>query len=118
MMSPVMFALARVALLASLTACSVGAVDGPPPVDAAPSAAELSFNSMIKPIVVRCVGCHSGGSPPNLSSYSALTANANTRYTSKPGSANVMVTKGDHAGIIYFTPADKATMENWINSLP
>lgn len=116
MMSIVMFAPARVALLALLTACSVGAVEGDPPVDAAVTAAELSFNSMIKPIVMRCVGCHSGGSPPNLSSYSALTASAS--YTAKPGSANVLVTKGDHSGITYFTPADKTTMENWINSLP
>ncbi|HWO19733.1 MAG TPA: hypothetical protein VNO30_13200 [Kofleriaceae bacterium] len=112
MSAPAKAALA--ALFALLTACSVGSVDGPGTPDAAPSGNELSFTTTMKPVVMRCVGCHgNGGSQPNLTSYSTLMA----KYTAKPGNTNVLVTKGDHAGIVYFSAADKTTVENWINSL-
>ena len=118
MMSLVMSAPAKAtqaALFALLTACSVGAVDGPAAPDAAPSANELSFNMMIKPLTMRCLGtgCHGAGLGPNLTSFGTLT----TRYTMKPGSANVLVTKGDHAGIIYLTAAEKTTVQTWIDGL-
>ena len=118
MMSLVMSAPAKAAaaaLFALLTACSVGAVEGDPPIDAPQSANELSFNMMIKPLVTECVGCHGNGqSPPNLTSFSALAS----KYTTKPGSANILVTKGDHSGVTYFTVAEKATVTSWIDSLP
>jgi hypothetical protein len=118
MMSLVMFAPAKAALaalFALLTACSVGAVEGPPPVDAPPSPNEATFTMQIKPITMRCVvpGCHGANLQPNLTSYGTLT----TKYTTKPGSANILVTKGDHAGITYFTAADKTTMQTWIDGL-
>jgi hypothetical protein len=118
MMSPVMFSPAKIALFTLLTACSVGAVDGDATPDAPPSQAELSFNMTITPIVARCTApsCHGGGISPNMTSYGMLTSS--TRYTMKPGNQNILVTKGNHANITYFTPMDSATMEMWINTLP
>lgn len=72
-----------------------------------------SFTQMIAPIVSRCTGCHSSGTQPTLSSYSALEA----KYKVGPGASNVLVTKGDHAGITYFTAAEKTTVANWIDTL-
>jgi hypothetical protein len=74
---------------------------------------EASFNSTIKPLIASCVSCHSGGQPPNLTAFSGLT----DRYKMKPGSGNILVTKGPHQGISYFTPGDKTTVQNWIDSL-
>lgn len=116
-----------IASLAVLVGCSVGEVpvggNGTPP-DAAPnnttdsstsgSAGEASFNSMIMPLVnPRCTSCHSNSTPPNLSSFSALEA----KYKMKPGSSNILVNKGDHAGIQYFNTTERMTVQNWIDSL-
>jgi hypothetical protein len=107
-----------VAVLVFLAACSVGEygeMGSTTGVDAATSTAgEASFNSTIKPLVMTaCVSCHGGGTPPNLSSFATLT----DRYKMKPGSGNILVTKGPHQGIQYFTPTDKTTVQNWIDSL-
>ena len=74
---------------------------------------EASFNSMVKPRVQTCLGCHSGGTAPNLSSFAMLQ----DKYKMKPGSSNILVTKGDHQGITYLNATDKAAVESWINSL-
>ena len=126
--------LALIVLLLSFAACSVGEVptEGGSTItpDASASnnnnnnndntgdtnnaAGEASFNSMIKPLVEpRCTSCHANSTPPNLSSFAALEA----KYKMKPGSANVLVTKGDHAGIQYFDAAQRTTVQNWIDSL-
>ncbi len=74
-----------------------------------------SFNAMIAPLVTGCTGCHGGATPPNLSSFSALES----KYKMKPGSSNVLVTKGVHASLTaYFTDPQKTTISNWIDSLP
>lgn len=118
MMSPVMFSPAKIALFTLLTACSVGAVEGDATPDAPPSPAEMAFTTTIKPIVMRCSAqtCHGGNIAPNLSSYSLLTSVA--RYTTKPSAQNILITKGDHANITYFSTMDSATMAMWIDSLP
>ncbi|HEY0192084.1 MAG TPA: hypothetical protein VGC42_13280 [Kofleriaceae bacterium] len=73
-----------------------------------------SFDSQIKPIVSReCVACHSGGQPPNLTSYAALES----PYKVKPGASNPLVTKGLHEGPT-FTATERTTVINWIDSLP
>jgi hypothetical protein len=78
------------------------------------AAGEASFNSTIKPLVMtNCVSCHNGSTPPNLTSFSALQA----KYKMKPGMTNVLVTKGNHAGIQYFGATDKTAVQNWIDSL-
>ena len=108
----------------SLVGCSVGEV--PTGGDVTPDAAmqnnnnnnnnnagETSFNSTVKPLVTSCVSCHGGNQAPNLTSFTALEA----KYKMKPGSTNVLVTKGNHAGIQYLNAADKLTVQNWIDSL-
>jgi len=68
---------------------------------------------MIKPLVTECIGCH-GAQAPTLTSFMAL----GPAYKVKPGAANILVTKGDHQGTTYFTPAEKTTVAAWIDSLP
>ena len=77
------------------------------------AAGEASFNSTVKPLVTSCVSCHQGNQAPNLTSFTALEA----KYKMKPGNTNVLVTKGNHAGIQYLGAADKMTVQNWIDSL-
>ena len=74
---------------------------------------EASFNSMIKPIVGSCTGCHSGSTAPNLTSF----ANLQAKYKMKPGSSNILVTKGNHQGVTYLSPANQTIMRQWIDSL-
>lgn len=107
-----------VVVLVFLAACDVGTYGEMEPsgsVDAMSNPnGEASFNSTIKPLVqTACVSCHGGGTPPNLSSFAALA----DRYKMKPGSTNILVTKGPHQGIQYFTPGDKTTVQNWIDGL-
>ena len=77
------------------------------------AAGEASFNSMVKPLVTNCVSCHGGGTPPNLTSFAMLQA----KYKMKPGSTNILVTKGNHSGIQYLSAGDATTVKNWIDSL-
>lgn len=103
-------------LAAVLGGCEVGeyGTSTTPTVDAAGGGdGEASFNSMVKPRVQTCLGCHSGSTAPNLSSFTMLQA----KYKMKPGSSNILVTKGDHQGITYLNATDKAAVEAWINSL-
>lgn len=114
----VIFRRAAVAsLFILLGACSVGEVPtggGGIDAPAGGGGAEASFNAQVMPLLTRCVGCHSGVQQPTLTSYTALQA----KYKTKPGTTNIFVTKGDHQGTTYFTPADKTTVTNWIDSLP
>jgi hypothetical protein len=107
-------------LAALLGGCEVGEYgtsnSNPSMVDGGGSSSsgpEASFNAMVKPRVATCVSCHAGAQPPSLGSYSALES----KYKMKPGSSNILVTKGDHQGITYFNATDKAAVESWINSL-
>jgi hypothetical protein len=68
---------------------------------------------MIAPLVTECTGCHGTGEPPNLTSFAALQP----KYKLKPGNTNVLVTKGDHQNITYFTAGEKTTVAAWIDSL-
>lgn len=81
----------------------------------ADTANTASFDAQMKPVIAarNCGGCHAGAQPPNLSSYAGLEP----KYKMKPGSANVLVTKGDHAGIQYWDAAQKMTVQNWIDGL-
>ncbi|MDQ3337916.1 MAG: hypothetical protein M4D80_22365 [Myxococcota bacterium] len=113
---PILLALVVVALAAA--GCSVGEY-GAEQQSMSPDAAqvsgggnETSFNATVKPLVANCVSCH-GAQPPTLTSYAALQA----KYKMKPGSANILVTKGDHQGITYFNANDKAAIQGWIDGL-
>ena len=115
-------ALLTLSLVLVLGACDVGeygtsAAPGSTSPDAsAPpgsGANETSFDAMIKPLVTSCLSCHSGGQQPTLTSYSALQA----KFKAKPGSTNPLVTKGDHAGIVYFNATDKEKVRAWIDGL-
>jgi hypothetical protein len=110
----------RCTLLALLLlgACSVGEVGGGGTPDGGGGAGDATFRSMISPLVTRCLGCHSTTQPPNLSSFAALQAT----YKTKPGSANILVTKGSltggtHQGIQYLDATDQAKVAAWIDSL-
>lgn len=115
----------KLVVLLFLTACSVGEYGESPggggggggSVDASVGGGggESSFNSMVKPLIASgsCVGCHAGTQPPNLTSFAALE----TKYKTKPGSANILVTKGPHQNIQYFTAAGASTVKDWIDSL-
>lgn len=104
-----------------LAACSVGevpipggnpdggAADGP----AATSAGATSFNMKVKPLVGTCTACHQGAQPPNLTSFDALDA----KYKTKPGNANIFVTKGSHQGQPFLTAEGITTVTMWIDSL-
>jgi hypothetical protein len=106
-----------------ITACSVGEV----PIGGGPDGGTgnnngtgggQSFNAMVKPLVTECVACHSTTQPPNLMSFNMLQA----PYKAKPGSTNVLVTKGSltagvHQGVPYFTNAEQMSIAAWIDSL-
>ncbi len=117
-----MSALPKVVLFVLLAGCSVGEVpiEGGGTPDAPPAGPnQISFNNMITPITPGCRGCHSTGQPPNLTSFDALEA----KFKAKPGSGNILVTKGDAlagqhpAGIPYFTPDQKTIVTGWIDGL-
>jgi len=113
-----MFERAKIAVFVLLAACSVGEVPsggGVTPDGGGGGGGGQSFEAMIKPLVMpKCTGCHAGGVPPTLTAFSVLEA----KYKTKPGNANVLVTKGDHSGVIYFDATQKATVAAWIDSLP
>jgi hypothetical protein len=108
------------AVLSGLGGCSVGEVPiGGTGVDGGTDGAQ-SFNAIVKPLVGRCavVGCHAGTQVPNLSDYSKLDA----RYKMKPGSTNILVTKGSltggmHSAMPYLSSAEQAKVAMWIDSL-
>ncbi len=105
-------------VLVVLAACDVGEVpSGGMTPDATMTTnnntGETSFNSTIKPLVTTCTGCHSGSTSPTLTSFSALQA----KYKTKPGSTNILVTKGNHQGITYLSSADRMKVAMWIDSL-
>jgi mono/diheme cytochrome c family protein len=81
-----------------------------------------TFDSIVKPLVTGCVGCHDGSLAPgpNLTSFTAL----HPRYTEPPGAENILVTKGDlgtpvglHMMQPYLTEAEQAAIATWIDSL-
>ncbi len=114
-------AVRSVVIAVFLGACSVGEVDtGTNGLTdgGGGGGGEASFMTTIQPLVTACLGCHSAGQPPNLSSFAAL----GPTYKVKPGASNVLVTKGDasgglHQGAAYFSPTDQATVAAWIDSL-
>jgi hypothetical protein len=104
--------------LLTLVACSVGEVPSGNPDGGTGGGA--SFTAQVAPLVTECAtaGCHGGAQAPNLTSFAALQA----PYKVKPGSANILVTKGAltagvHSGLPYFTAAEQATVAAWIDSL-
>jgi hypothetical protein len=105
-----MFQIALAAV--ALSACTVGEVPSPDGGGGGGGGGQ-SFNAMIAPLVTTCTGCHSGATPPDLSSFAALQA----KYKMKPGSANILATKGDHQTITYLNAAQVATVVAWIDSL-
>jgi hypothetical protein len=110
------FSVLRVAaLLLTISACDVGEVASAKPDGGGGTGGGggQSFNAMIAPLVTRCTGCHSAGTPPNLSSFSMLQA----KYKMKPGANNILATKGDHQSITYLTAQEIATVAAWIDSL-
>lgn len=116
----VMFSRAKLALLLLFTGCSVGEVPGGGTPDGGGGGMnQMTFASMITPLVTECTGCH-GGTMPNLMSFAVLDA----KYKMKPGANNILVTKGAisvpvnmHQGVPYFSDAEKATVAAWIDGL-
>ena len=114
---------AFVVALALVTGCSVGEYGTETTTTMTPDASmtttttggngEASFNSMVKPLVSSCTSCHAGNQAPNLTSFTTLAA----KYKMKPGSTNILVTKGNHAGIQYLDATAKSTVQSWIDSL-
>ncbi len=103
--------------LAALSACDVGEAgdeDGNGSGNGNGMGGGQSFTSMIAPLVTGCTGCHGGNQAPNLTAFSKLEP----KYKMKPGSSNVLATKGDHQGITYLTTEQRATVATWIDSLP
>lgn len=84
-----------------------GATDAP-----AATGGAASFNMKVKPLVTTCVGCHSTRSP-TLTSFETLEA----KYKMKPGSTNILVTKGMHEMQPFLTADGQATVAAWIDSL-
>jgi hypothetical protein len=108
----------KVALLVLLAACSVGEVPlgGGGGVDSGMGSGdpnEASFNATIKPLVTACLGCHSAGQVPILTSFAALGA----AYKVKPGANNILVLKGEHQAQPYFDANQKTTVAAWIDGL-
>lgn len=112
----VVFRAAVASMLILLGACGVGEVPigggGTP--DGGGGTGAQTFDAQVKPLVTRCVGCHSGAQGPTLTSFATLQA----KYKVKPGASNIFVTKGDHQGTTYFVPAEKTAVAAWIDSLP
>lgn len=104
------------ALLLAMGACSVGEVPagGGGTTDAGGGGTDpaSTFNAKVAPLVTRCITCHGGLQPPNLMSYATLAA----PYKAKPSSTNLLVNKGDHEGVTYFSPAEKTEVAMWIDS--
>ena len=116
----VLFRAAGLAMVMSLGACGVGEVPiggtGTPDGGGGGGAAGQAFNTQIKPLITTahpCLGCHSTNiaGEPNLSSADALQA----KYKTKPGSGNILVTKGDHQNTTYFTATEKTAVAAWID---
>jgi hypothetical protein len=112
----------KVALLVLFAACSVGEV--PLEGGGTPDAQQMgpnqqSFDMIMKPLVMPCLGCHSTTQAPNLTSFDALQA----MYKNKPGNTNILVTKGDALGgqhpqgIPYFNTDQKNQVTAWIDGL-
>ena len=74
------------------------------------------FDSTIKPLLTSkgCIGCHSGATAPNFTSYQTLDA----MYRTGPVATNRLLNEapdgGLHNGVTYFTAAEKMTISNWI----
>ena len=104
-------------LVVLATGCSVGEYGAaqqsmsPDAAQVSSSANETSFNATVKPLVATCTSCH-GVQPPTLTSYAMLQP----KYKAK-ATATILVTKGDHQGIIYFNATDKAAVQGWIDGL-
>ena len=113
---------AVVAVFVWLAGCGVGEVPigggGGTPDGGGGGGGAASFNRDVAPLVTRCIACHGGGQPPNLMSFDTLQAT----YKTKPGTSNILVTKGDptagvHSGISYFSTVEKQAVAAWIDSL-
>jgi hypothetical protein len=105
-----------IALIVVVGGCDVGEVPpagGGPGPDAGTGGATQAqkFDTVIKPLVTRCTACHGTTQMPNFMSYQSLDA----RYRTPPGASNLLVIKGDHEGITYFTAQEKTTVTNWID---
>ena len=112
-----MFERAKIAVFMLFAACSVGEVTGGATPDGGNgTGGGQTFNTQIAPLVMRCTGstCHGGTTSPNLTSFMAL----GLPYKAKPGSTNILVTKGDHQNIMYFNATEKMQVAAWIDSLP
>jgi hypothetical protein len=114
-------------ILATLFTITVGCGVGEVPIgggdpDGGGVDGEASFNEQIMPLVTAkgCVTptCHGGVQQPSLSAFSLLQP----RYYAKPGSGNILVTKGNltagvHQAVPYFDTAEQATVAAWIDGL-
>jgi len=118
----VVFRAAAFAMVMLLGACGVGEVPiggGSATPDAAGGggAAAQAFDLQIKPLVTtthNCLSCHGTNitGEPKLTSAGTLQA----KYKMKPGTGNILVTKGDHQGTVYFTATEKTTVATWIDT--
>jgi hypothetical protein len=104
----------------ALTACTGSiAVDGD-----GQSQGEQMFASTVQPMLRgRCVGCHegAGAGPPFLGQagadddYDALRANAAVVGSFTAANA-LLLTKGSHDGVTWWTPAQQSTITAWLDT--
>jgi cytochrome c553 len=107
-------------LLLALTACvgQIGEDDG-----GGATEGERMFSSTVHTLVRACAGCHEGagsgpaflGQPGGQDDYDALLANARVTGSFDPSSA-LLLTKGSHAGITWWTSAQESTIKAWFTA--
>jgi hypothetical protein len=117
----VVFRAAVASLFLLVGACGVGEVPigggGTTDGGAGGGTGAATFTSQVKPLLTRCDGCHSAGTPPNFTSFATLT----DRYKTKPSTANVLITKAadgaTHQGVAYLNATEKQAVAMWIDGL-
>jgi hypothetical protein len=115
----VVFRAAVASMFILLGACSVGEVPIGGNTDGGGGVGGQTFETMVKPLVTKCIGCHSAAQGPTLTSFATLQA----KYKVKPGASNILVTKADatqgvHQAVDYFSAVEKKAVGDWIDSLP
>lgn len=115
----------------TLTACSVGAVNGAGDDDTDAPAGDpraASFANEVLPIVMNkgClnISCHGGVQNPQMSTFDKMTTNGIAgRYIVTPAASNIIITKdaptpGTHQGMPYLSAPEKTSISTWIESAP
>jgi len=116
----VVFRAAVASLFLLVGACGVGEVPaggGGTTDGGAGGTGAATFASQVKPLLVKCDGCHGGGTPPNFMSFTTLA----DKYKMKPSATNILITKAadgaTHYSVAYLNATEKQAVAMWIDSL-